>query len=75
MSRFPDLSQSKSNRYDLNVPLWYRLDAISQSNLKYAHWKNHRKRLVPPGIKADIMPFDADKEMRIIGAEDHMRPA
>ena len=51
MPRLPIAANiDKPNPYALAVPLWYRLDIISQSNLKHAQWKNHRKRLNPPEL-------------------------
>jgi hypothetical protein len=46
-------------------PFLQCLDEVSLSNLKYAFWKNHRKRLLTPVNTVNIFPFNADREMKI----------
>jgi hypothetical protein len=73
--RLPDISEPEK-KYDLCLPLWYRLDEDSQYALSLAYRRatDYHKRLVPPGGKPDLMPFDAEKEIKKApGSENHMR--
>jgi hypothetical protein len=50
------------------------LDEISFSNLKYAAWRNHHKKIAMPETKIEILNFDADAEMRKRPeSENHMK--
>jgi hypothetical protein len=70
------MPRKESNRvYPLSpYPLWERLSPGSRSALRLAMSLNHHRKLVPPGQPADLMDFDADREMRKASrSEDHMR--
>ena len=63
MSRLLEVSKTEKPKYELVLPLYYRLDTVSLSNLQYAQWKNHRKKLKPPDKQMEIIEFDAAAEM------------
>ena len=63
--KMPELSNLELSIPLSPVPLWNRLDESSRYALETAYRRvtDYHKRLVPPGQKLAIAPFDAAREM------------
>lgn len=71
-ARIPELSQVRITYPISPYPLWERLDEDSRYALRQAMSHNRHKKLIPPGERPDVLPFDTAREMRE-GVENHMR--
>lgn len=73
MSRLPEISTSLNE----NHKCWSLLSCLNTEslvNLEAAIYYNHRQHVLEPKPEVDIMPFDAEKEVKQSpNSENHMR--